>query len=237
MAKLTADQLFLEIEDVIRTMPPSQSLGNDDAEVMSWLGRAAAVMRAWDLFKGTEFGIAVERLSSWKAGDFNAAVRSVQVLLNQARFDLRMTTVGPLSVNMTKGAVFDYFDELRKIVEGAKSDILFVDPYLDSEFVSRYLVHVTPGARVRVLGRERISTLVPAASLLRQQSALAIEVRSAPGFHDRYVLVDGNACFQSGASFKDGARNAPTTLTQIVDAFAAVKDTYEQLWSSATVHP
>lgn len=35
---------------------------------------------------------------------------------------------------------------------------------------------------------------------------------------DRYVFVDGKACYQSGASFKDGAKLTPTTLTQITDA-------------------
>ena len=116
-------------------------------------------------------------------------------------------------------------------------DLLFVDPYLDAEFVSRYLPHVSQGVVVRLLGRERMATLLPAVALLRQQTNLAIEVRSAEGFHDRYVFVDGNSCYQSGASFKDGAKKAPTTLTQIIDAFAAVSATYEQAWASGTVQP
>jgi hypothetical protein len=47
--------------------------------------------------------------------------------------------------------------------------------------------------------------------------------------------VDGLSCFQSGASFKDGAKKAPTTLTQITDAFTAVLETYEQLWTKSEV--
>lgn len=54
--------------------------------------------------------------------------------------------------------------------------------------------------------------------------------------HDRYVFVDRTACYQSGASFKDGAKKSPTTLTQITDAFAAVQQTYEALWAAGTVH-
>jgi hypothetical protein len=70
--------------------------------------------------------------------------------------------------------------------------------------------------------------------LLQQQNGLAIEVRSAGGFHDRYVFVDRLSCYQSGASFKDGAKKAPTTLTQIVDAFDAMQATYQELWDKAT---
>jgi hypothetical protein len=61
-------------------------------------------------------------------------------LLHQARADLRMD-VGPLSVVIDKGQVFDYFDELRKVIQPARSELFFVDPYLDAEFVPRYQTH------------------------------------------------------------------------------------------------
>jgi hypothetical protein len=59
---------------------------------------------------------------------------------------------------------------------------------------------------------------------------------AAPGFHDRYVFIDRASCYQSGASFKDGGRNAPTTLTQITDAFVPTLKVYEDLWNTAIVH-
>ncbi len=133
------------------------------------------------------------------------------------------------------GKVFDYFDEVRKIIEPATSDVLFVDPYLDAEFVARYLPHVRAGTPIRLLTRERLSTLLPAVDAFARQSGLAISVRSASGFHDRYVFVDSAACYHSGASFKDGAIKSPTTLTQITDAFGAVLKTYEDAWATAKV--
>jgi hypothetical protein len=69
--------------------------------------------------------------------------------------------------------------------------------------------------------------------LFVKQNGATIHVRSAPNLHDRYFFVDGASCYQSGASFKDGAKSAPTTLTQIVDAFTAMLKTYEDLWSNA----
>jgi hypothetical protein len=131
--------------------------------------------------------------------------------------------------------VFDYFDEIRRTVELAKQDLLFVDPYLDAEFVSRYLPHVAVGVTTRLLAREKLTTLMPAVDAFARQSGTSVQVRSAPNFHDRYLFVDSVSCYQSGASFKDGARSAPTTLTQITDAFAAVRKTYEDLWNLAHV--
>jgi hypothetical protein len=146
-----------------------------------------------------------------------------------------MKTVGPVNAAIGHGQVFDYFDEVRRIIEPAKQDLLFVDPYLDAEFVARYLPHVTKGVPIRLLARERLATLLPAVDLYSRQFGAPVQVRSAPGFHDRYVIVDRAACYQSGASFKDGAKAAPTTLTQITDAFPVVRQTYEDLWNAAKV--
>lgn len=235
MNSIPPEQLLAEIEDVIRTMPPRATIRHETPENLSWLGRASAVMHLWDGVRAVIFDRHVTNLHAMMARDADQGFRGLLTMLHQAGHELRLRTVGPLTVAVAQGGVFDYFDEVRKVIEGAKADLLFVDPYLDAEFVSRYLPHVCQGVTVRLLGRERMATLLPAVELLRQQTSLVIEVRSAGGFHDRYMFVDKQACYQSGASFKDGAKKAPTTLTQIVDAFPAVENTYEQAWASATV--
>ena len=232
---ISPEQLLAEIEDVIRTMPSRATIRHETPENLSWLGRASAVMHLWDRVRAVTFDRHVTNLHALLAREADQGLRGLLTMLHQAGHELRLSTVGPLTVAVAQGGVFDYFDEVRKVIEGAKIDLLFVDPYLDAEFVSRYLPHVCQGVAVRLLGREKMATLLPAVELLRQQTSLSIEVRSAGGFLDRYVFVDRQACYQSGASFKDGAKKAPTTLTQIADAFAAVAGTYEQVWGSATI--
>lgn len=83
---------------------------------------------------------------------------------------------------------------------------------------------------MRLLASKRLPTLIPAVQLFAKQKGIKIELRSATGFHDRYVIVDGTSCYQSGASFKDGARNGPTAIIQVTDAFPALRQTYEDLW-------
>ena len=233
MADISKEQLLAEVEDLLRTMPQLQQA---TGETLSWLGRAAAVIHQWDTAQAVAFDGAVCKLGMINYVSKLQGEHSIVTMLHRARHDLRMQTVGPATVVVGQGSVFDYFDEVRRIVEAARADLLFVDPYLDAEFVSRYLPHVTAGVTVRLLARERIPTLVTAVALIRQQQGLSLEVRSAAGFHDRYVFVDGTECYQSGASFKDGAKKAPTTLTQIVDAFTAVRGVYETIWESAARH-
>jgi len=232
---MTNEELLGEVEDILRTMPPRETLRHPTDQNFAWLGRVAAFVEAWNGAKSIPLTAAMNDFHGQSAREAQEGLRKVLTLLHQARQDLRMKTVGPVNAAIGHGQVFDYFDELRKIIEPATRDLFFVDPYLDAEFISRYLPHVRGGVQIRLLSRERIATLLPAVEQFAKQTGGSIAVRSSAGFHDRYVIVDGNACYQSGASFKDGAKAVPTTLTQITDAFAAVQKTYEDLWASGKV--
>ena len=69
-------------------------------------------------------------------------------------------------------------------------------------------------------------------NLFKAQHGQTWSVRTTKDLHDRHPLVDGFRCFSSGASFKDGAKNAGTTTMQIVDVFDAVQLVYEDLWTT-----
>ena len=114
---------------------------------------------------------------------------------------------------------------------------MFVDPYLDPEFVSRYLPQVKKGVTVRLLtSKEKLSSLLPAVETFVAESKLQVQVRFvSSGLHDRFVFVDKKRCFQSGASFKDGARKSPTALIQITDIFKKMLQGYEGMWNGAEI--
>lgn len=232
---MNPEALLGEVEDILRTMPPREALHNTTDENLAWFGRACAVVEAWDFAKGLLFRTAMDQFHDFMAMSSDQGFIKMVTMLNEARYDLRMKSIGPVNEAMGHGRVFDYFDEVRKIIETAKQDLLFVDPYLDAEFVSRYLPHVNPTVSIRLLTRKSLSALLPAVDVYAKQSDTTINIRSAQGFHDRYVFVDRASCYQSGASFKDGAKKAPTTLTQITDAFSAVRQTYESIWDNAKV--
>jgi hypothetical protein len=229
------EQILMELEDLLRTMPSHQTITQQIPENFSWLGRAAAALEAWNMVKGSMAKIDIDNIQSPRLQQHAEGLRKTQMIIHQAIHELRMKTTGPLSVAVDSGGVFDYFDEIRKILESATSDVLFIDPYLDAEFVSRYLPHIKDGVMVRLLGGAKLKTLLPAVEAYSTQSNHSIEVRSAQGFHDRYIFIDQGRCYQSGASFKDGAKKSPTTLTQITDAFSAMQGTYEEIWSNGKI--
>ncbi len=229
------EQILMELEDLLRTMPSHQTITQQIPENFSWLGRAAAALEAWNKVKGAMAKLDIDNIQSPRLQQHAEGLRKTQTIIHQAIHELRMKTTGPLSVAVGSGGVFDYFDEIRKILESATEDVLFIDPYLDAEFVSRYLPHIKDGVSVRLLGGAKLKTLLPAVEAYSTQSNHSIEVRSAQGFHDRYIFIDHGSCYQSGASFKDGAKKSPTTLTQITDAFSAMQGTYEEIWNNGNI--
>lgn len=229
-------QLLGELEHVIRTMPDREKLNWHSDEILAWTGHAAAVMELVGPLIGAKFSTAVMNLTN--ALKASEASVSIVRLLHQARSQLRLETIGPVNVAIGAGAVFDYFDEVRQIVEAATSDLLFVDPYMGAEFVTRYMPHVRVGAKVRLLTKKLVSKLTPALQTFKAQHGLDVEARlSASDIHDRWVFADRSSCYQSGASFKDGAAKAPTTLTQLQDMFTVVFQQYESIWAASPAIP
>lgn len=233
---LVKEQLLVEIEDIIKTMPPRATIRHETQENLAWFGRVSAAIEKWNSSRS----VLVEKyldqfFSNGHARETAHGFTKLLTLLHQAQNDLRLETLGPVNIAVPRKMVFEYFDEIRKIIELARQDLLFVDPYLDAEFVSRYLPNVAASVTTRLLAREKLGTLLPAVDVFARQTGATVEIRSAPNFHDRYVFVDRVSCYQSGSSFKDGAKSAPTTLTQITDAFAALLKTYEDIWNQAKV--
>jgi hypothetical protein len=233
---VSKEQLLAEIEDVIKTMPDRRTIRHETQENVAWFGRVSNAIEKWNSSKSPLVKEYVDLfLSNGPPRETGYGFTKLLTLIHQAQSDLRLETLGPATVAIAHTMVFEYFDEIRKIIELAREDLLFVDPYLDAEFVTRYLPNVAPGVTIRLLTREKLATLLPAVGLFAQQTGATVEIRSAPNFHDRFVLVDRASCYQSGSSFKDGAKSSPTTLTQITDAFVAISQTYEDIWNQAQV--
>src|SRR5262245_21022521 len=111
---LTKEQLLAEFEDLIRTMPERQRLGHFSDDVLAWRGRAAALVEPWSVPKTIALGTALTNIDSGGARGHDIGHKNLVSLLHEARFALRAETVGPVSVVINEGGVFDYFDEVRK---------------------------------------------------------------------------------------------------------------------------
>lgn len=220
---------------LVRTMPPIATLRHDTPENHEWLGLAAYLVQETDSARGISFRMEITRLYS----GFNRMPGETEKLLvsmvQQCKMEWRFKSSGPLAVAFEPRRPFDYFDEVRKYVESATTEVFFIDPYMDAEFVSRYLPFVKPGVTIRLLGSNKIMALKAAVEMYSAQSGATIALRHSM-FHDRYLIIDGRECYQSSGSFNHGAATAASLLVQIVDAFDSIRSMYEARWAAGTVH-
>jgi predicted nucleotide-binding protein len=87
--------LLAEIEDVIRTMPPRETISHETQENLGWFGRVSAVIAQWDPSKVT---LMREQLalffSNRHARERGFGLTRLIALLNEAHAELRMERAG-----------------------------------------------------------------------------------------------------------------------------------------------
>lgn len=229
---MSAEQFAALFDQLLRDMPEKTTLHHDLPQNTEWLGRAAALVNLADPLRGVIFRGEIDRLYGLASMPADARQRII-VTVQQFAFENRMKAGGPLCVAFAPGQVFDYFDEVRKILETATSEVFVVDPYMGAEFIARYLPHIKPGVQIRLLAQQKITAVQAAVEQFVLQYGARIELRKSIDLHDRYVFVDRNTGYHSGATFKDGAMKSPTTLTQIVDSFPQVFKLYDDAWNAS----
>jgi hypothetical protein len=118
-------QLLGEVEDLLRTMPPRATLRHETDENLAWFGRAAALVSAWSSVRAVEFNRYYQQALDRNAFVATPGLRMLLLMLQEMRGTLLLQTRGPLSMVVGAGMVFDYFDEVRKIIEPARLDLFF----------------------------------------------------------------------------------------------------------------
>src|SRR5262245_8977483 len=125
---LSPEQLLAELDELLRTMPPLMSFGRNSSDAaIDWMARLQALMQLIGPSRAKRALTTVDNLRSYYEGLVEIGYKDALLQIHTERHSLRFEA-GFSSTAVNAGRVFDYFDELRKVVESAKSDILFVDP-------------------------------------------------------------------------------------------------------------
>ncbi len=234
LKETTKEALLAQVDELLRTMPGRDEMRWEQASLV-WLGQLKAVIAEWSLPATVELSSYLRDARDVIASEAEAAYNGILILLHQAHRDLTMKLNDTAGVVVPHKATYNYFEAVRKIVQMAKRDVLFVDPYMEADFVAAYVPHVAPGVKIRLLGRHKLPMLLSAVDAFVKEHGADIAVRSSDDLHGRYVFIDGQAGYQSSESFKDGARNAPSTITEQVETLAATMQIYEGIWIAAKV--
>lgn len=215
-------------------------------ESAAWFSNVIGIINAHDISLGMPLQLLISRVTNVSTAASSPTLIAMTMnaqseFLARARSvltQLQLQTNTFITRSVVQGAVHDYFEEVRQLLAGAQQDVLFIDPYIDPSFVARYVPQITSGVSIRLLTAEpRADQLMQALYLYEQQHQVKVQVRVVPAksLHDRHLIVDQRDVYQSGASFKDGGRNAPTSINQIVDVATDLIRAHDANWANAKV--
>ncbi len=217
--------------------PDLLSTADEVRAVADWIGRTAAHLTVYDPPTAARFKTAasfrsIKLMQRQTAEDLLAIVREAITALEIQLGGERGGVFGP-------GAVYDFANSLREVVAAASSELLIVDPYMDSEIIPLYVSHAGPSTKVRLLTSKKRGSNPEAVEALRkrfvEQTGRQVELRHHSGLHDRVVFVDDESCWVIGASIKDAAKSKTTYLAPLyADLVPDKRAYYEELWETAT---
>lgn len=224
--------LLEKLRVLLATAPPLGGRGAYGQEQFAWLGRASALISAWDRSEGIAFGVAATSL----AGNMNREM-NVGTIFTTIHKAIAVTEDKlPPSTGQAfgPGAAYDFFRALRGLVAAADKTVFVVDPYMDAETFDGYLSALPSGRSVRLLFARYADDVRVAAAKFSAQHGGRVEARRSEEIHDRVVFVDGSQCWVLGASIKDAALKKPTYLAPLaLDVAADKAQIYDGIWNGA----
>lgn len=134
-------------------------------------------------------------------------------------------------VFIAKGEVYTAYRTIVKIMEQAQTELFVIDPYVDEDLLDMF-ASLNASVKIRLLSEHLKGNFRNALLKLKQQRG-NIEVRCSSKFHDRFIVVDGTACYQLGGSINHAGAKA-TVIGRKSDSLRdlIVKEA-EDSWSSA----
>lgn len=168
--------------------------------------------------------------TSWDTQDFNRSMASV---IRDAR-EILAATAAPSEIAIVAGSIFSAKSKVRELLETASEEVFIVDPYIGLGTLDCVRGLAIP---VRIL--TSIETSAIEKGFERALSDYAseshqIEIRRAPGLHDRH-LVFNERCWLIGGSLKDAGKK-PFHCIEIVDKRLVIDD-LEERWRIAERFP
>ena len=224
--------LLEKLRVLIATAPPLEGRGTYGQEQFAWLGKASALISAWNQAEAISFGVVATSLAGNLNRDMN--VGTIFTIIYKAIAMLEDALPQPVGQAFGPGAAYDFFRALRALVAATDKSLVSVDPYMDAETFDGYLSALPSGRGVRLLLSKFTDDVKVAAAKFSTQQGGAVVVRKSNDIHDRVVFVDGSQCWVLGASIKDAALKKPTYLAPLSADIAAEKvKIYQGVWNAA----
>jgi hypothetical protein len=144
--------------------------------------------------------------------NFNARIQAFEPVLRGCLSELAIDLPeAELKGAYAPGEEYEFYKDVKYILQLAQKDVLIVDPYIDSDMFELYA-----GALSRAISFRLLSTNVPApVSALATKYAAGgnFQFRHSTRIHDRMIFGDSRV-WVVGQSLKDAAKKKPTYIVE-----------------------
>ena len=161
------------------------------------------VMRAFNTMRRTLASLA-PLLSRIEATERRQLKQEDAQARNEERFKLILDAMQDKKFPPQKvffdGQIYDAFDQMKKFVRMAKTELIVIDPYFDDS-VLPLIAQKRPGVSVLVVKNNR-KNLLHAIDVARfnAQYGNSLTVKESTRFHDRFLVIDKLTLIHVGAS-------------------------------------
>lgn len=127
------------------------------------------------------------------------------------------------------GSDYDFYRDMKQIMQSAKSSILIVDPYIDEDLFDLYVSKLLPNLDVKLLSKQPNPSFIKVIQKFSKQYGITFKCKYSTEIHDRVIIIDQFECYVIGQSIKDAAIKKSTYMTRL-DSLNMVK-LYDDIWN------
>jgi hypothetical protein len=225
-------QHLAQFPDTTKGFPP---------ELRVWIQRAAALIKA--VGDGTDTKNAREISDRASTRSMFVDGSAIHGILQRTFYELELQLpVGQQGAFIPAGNAHDAFAAVGRLLKQAQTDVLIIDPYMDSQALTTYAVTALDQVAIRLLADSKNvhADLKPAVTTWKTQytQSRSLESRlTAPRkLHDRFIIVDNATVWMLTQSLNAFAKRSPATIIQVADQQIAGDKIahYTSVWNTAT---
>ena len=232
----TAEELLALLERTI-TDAPQFPFGEElTQDHLRWLGRAEAILQASDCVTD----LVAFRLARVRPGlsryDLAGLIGPLQNAYSHIELKVPLAKQGAF---IPAGDTWQGYAAIVKLLQSATTQLLVVDPYINSDIYTVFAPHMAQNGQLSCLGTKRKeydAGLCAAACKWESDTASEnklVQVRYANNLHDRLIIRDLSEVFLVSQSLKDIAKKSPASVSRAEPELAKMKiDHYNELWSN-----
>ena len=215
-----------------------QHISDYKSPQLQWITRVHAMVKRFDSFKGLEFdqvSNSMHNMHGWSAG-VRKIFMEVSKVIEELKLDLELEGEDEVGKVYESNKTFDFFTDLKTLLESAVSEIFIVDPYFNGKAFKNLLSNIKPDVKIEILSKGPLADeVLPYAEKHCEQFSSVISIRKTKKTHDRVIFIDGSYGWIIGGSLNDGGKK-PSYLLPLPPALAPEKHTiYKDIWSASTV--